>query len=113
MEKFLTLKEMAEVLNVCQDTLRREAIAGRIPFVKIGRVFRFRIDHVLNSLGKSPCTDSRRGAFELRDDTYLGAEAPADAQQSGPRLASPEGQSTPADSPGNDGTKLSSKPSAN
>jgi excisionase family DNA binding protein len=90
MEKFLTLKEMAEVLNVNPSTLRREAIAGRIPFVKVGRVFRFRAEHVLSSLAANASTDSHCRADEPSNDTAVSDEAVATSEQSGPRPAGPE-----------------------
>jgi excisionase family DNA binding protein len=84
MEKFLTLKEMAEVLNVNPGTLRREAIAGRIPFVKVGRVFRFRVEQVLSTLAASVHVDSRGGGAALGNEVHLSDERAASAEQETP-----------------------------
>jgi len=92
MEKFLTLKEMAEVLNVNPGTLRREAIAGRIPFVKVGRVFRFRVEQVLSTLAASVHIDSRHGEAELGNEAHLSDETPVSTEQEPSRPAGPEGR---------------------
>ena len=99
MERFLTVKEMAELLNVSPRTLRREARAGRIPFITVGREYRFRVDHVLSSLAANMRTGSCRAAVELGSDTHLSDEAPAVAQQNRPRPAGLEdGHPAPANS---------------
>ncbi len=36
-ESLLTQAEIADVLGVCQETVSRLTVAGRIPFVSIGR----------------------------------------------------------------------------
>jgi len=36
-EPLLTQDEIAEVLGVCQETVSRLTLSGRIPFVSIGR----------------------------------------------------------------------------
>jgi len=36
-KKLLTQAEIADVLGVCQETVSRLTVAGRIPFVSIGR----------------------------------------------------------------------------
>ena len=36
-EKLLTQAEVAEALGVCQETVSRLTVAGRIPFILIGR----------------------------------------------------------------------------
>lgn len=36
-EKLLTQAEVAEALGVCQETVSRLTVAGRIPFIPIGR----------------------------------------------------------------------------
>jgi excisionase family DNA binding protein len=91
MERFLTLNEMAEFLSVSTSTLRREVKAGRIPFVKIGRVYRFSVGHVLSSLAANVGAGSRHGAaFEPKDAARVDNEAPAGAQRNRPEPVGPE-----------------------
>ena len=52
MNKYATVKEMAEILSVSVDTIRRKAKAKAIPAIKIGSSFRFNPEHVIRSLEK-------------------------------------------------------------
>lgn len=42
LEKMLTLKEVAEYLNVSENTVRRWSKMRQIPAIKIGRQWRYR-----------------------------------------------------------------------
>jgi excisionase family DNA binding protein len=44
--QLLTARELAGVLGLCPDTIRRAAKAGAIPFVKVGGAIRFNENHV-------------------------------------------------------------------
>ena len=44
MDSLLTVKDAAKFLNVCEMTVYREAKAGTLPHVRIGRSIRFSKD---------------------------------------------------------------------
>lgn len=48
---FLTARQLADVLQVSETTVRRLARAGRIPSVRLtSRILRFRLKQVINAL---------------------------------------------------------------
>ena len=48
--EFLTTKELADLLNLPEQTVRLWAREGRIPCVKVGSDYRFIKDEVVNAL---------------------------------------------------------------
>lgn len=44
--QLLSPRELAGVLGLCPDTVRRAARAGKVPFLKVGGAIRFNADHV-------------------------------------------------------------------
>lgn len=48
------IRGLAEILNVSTDKVRRMAIAKEIPAFKVGRVWRFFPDAVVEKLGAAP-----------------------------------------------------------
>lgn len=49
-EKFLTVDEVAEALNVSGAAIRKWRMQGRIPYHKLGRSLRFRASEVFAAL---------------------------------------------------------------
>lgn len=49
-DNYVTVPEMAEILRVSPDTIRRRATAGDIPAVRIGRQWRFDVTEVREHL---------------------------------------------------------------
>lgn len=66
-DRFLTLKETAEYLRVHPMTVRRWALAGRMPCFKIGRQWRFSMKKLAEWTGKSG-SDRRSGDILVVDD---------------------------------------------
>lgn len=53
MEKqFYTLQELAQLLEVNEMTIRRLVNRNALPYYKVGRVFRFKVDEIEAWLGK-------------------------------------------------------------
>ncbi len=46
MENLLTLRQVSEILNVKESTLRSWVFQRRIPCVRIGRLVRFRVSDI-------------------------------------------------------------------
>lgn len=55
MEPLLTVKDVAALLNVCEMSIYREAKAGTLPHIRIGRSIRFSKD-ALDAYIKSQAT---------------------------------------------------------
>jgi len=74
-EEFLTARQLAEVLQVSESTVRRLARDGRIPCVRLtARLLRFNLKAVYRALDGSdtPARQKRRQAEEAaRDDGQL------------------------------------------
>ena len=74
-EEFLTARQLAEVLQVSESTVRRLAREGRIPCVRLTpRLLRFNLKAVYRALDGSdtPNKSKRRQAEEAeRDDPQL------------------------------------------
>jgi excisionase family DNA binding protein len=74
-EEFLTARQLAEVLQVSESTVRRLARAGRIPCVRLtARLLRFNLKAVCRALdgGDTHARSKRRHAEEAeRDDGQL------------------------------------------
>ena len=74
-EEFLTARQLAEVLQVSESTVRRLARDGRIPCVRLtARLLRFNLKAVYRALDGSdtPSRSKRRHAEESeRDDGQL------------------------------------------
>jgi excisionase family DNA binding protein len=54
-KEYLTLKDVAELLTIDEETVRRWSVSGKIPAVKIGHFWRYRkadIDTLFNQGGK-------------------------------------------------------------
>lgn len=49
MERFLTIDELAKILNLNKYTIYGWCSKRKIPFVRCGRTIRFRLDDVLSS----------------------------------------------------------------
>jgi excisionase family DNA binding protein len=74
-EEFLTAKQLAQVLQVSESTVRRLAAKRRIPSVRLTpRIIRFHLDAVRESL-EVPRYRIRHGEYEERvDDAQLSFE---------------------------------------
>lgn len=60
-EEFLTARQLAELLQVSESTVRRLARAGRIPSVRLTpRILRFQLKAVLQALDGSAQRQQRR-----------------------------------------------------
>lgn len=72
-EEFLTARQLAEVLQVSESTVRRLARDGRIPCVRLTpRLLRFNLKAVYRALDGSNTKPKRRPAEEVeRDDPQL------------------------------------------
>jgi excisionase family DNA binding protein len=72
-EEFLTARQLAEVLQVSESTVRRLAREGRIPCVRLTpRLLRFNLRAVYRALDGSNAKPKRRPAEEAeRDDGQL------------------------------------------
>ena len=51
----MTTAEVAERLNISQRTVLRYCADGRLPFIKVGRDFRFEGEKVILALGLRGC----------------------------------------------------------
>ena len=56
--KLVSVKELAELLNMSPIWIQRQAKAGKIPGHKIGRVWRFVPEEVIKHLGIEPPENS-------------------------------------------------------
>jgi len=74
-EEFLTAKQLAQVLQVSESTVRRLAAKRRIPSVRLTpRIIRFHLDAVRESLDV-PRYRIRHGEYDERvDDAQLSFE---------------------------------------
>ena len=54
--EMLTIRQAAEALSVCQETVRRQIRCGRVPAIKIGVVYRVRLADVEKALAVSQAT---------------------------------------------------------
>ena len=72
-EEFLTARQLAEVLQVSESTVRRLARGGRIPCVRLTpRLLRFNLKAVCRALDGTDTRPKRRHAAESeRDDPQL------------------------------------------
>ena len=72
-EEFLTARQLAEVLQVSESTVRRLARDGRIPCVRLTpRLLRFNLKAVYRALDGADSRSKRRHAEEsARDDGQL------------------------------------------
>ena len=73
-EEFLTARQLAEVLQVSESTVRRLARDGRIPCVRLTpRLLRFNLRAVCRALDGSdtPTKPRRRQTEEPADDAQL------------------------------------------
>lgn len=72
-EEFLTARQLAEVLQVSESTVRRLARDGRIPCVRLtSRLLRFNLKAVYRALDGSDARAKRRQTEETsRDDGQL------------------------------------------
>lgn len=67
-EEFLTAKQLAQVLQVSESTVRRLAAKRRIPSVRLTpRIIRFHLDAVREAL-EVPRNRIRHGEYEERVD---------------------------------------------
>jgi excisionase family DNA binding protein len=57
MEHLLTIKEIAEKLNVTPKTIYLWVHQGKIPFMKINTIYRFDLSDVLKKLKKGTNND--------------------------------------------------------
>jgi excisionase family DNA binding protein len=76
-EEFLTARQLAELLQVSESTVRRLAREGRIPSIRLTpRLMRFHLSSVLGALdGTQAKTRTRRAPpHETADDTQLSFE---------------------------------------
>jgi excisionase family DNA binding protein len=74
-EEFLTARQLAEILQVSESTIRRLARKRRIPSVRLTpRIIRFHLDAVREAL-EVPRSRIRHGEYEERvDDSQLSFE---------------------------------------
>ena len=76
-EDFLTARQLAEVLQVSESTVRRLARTGRIPVVRLTpRLARYHLQAVMRALDgdKSRPRPRRNGAAPPEDDPQLSFE---------------------------------------
>jgi excisionase family DNA binding protein len=68
--EFLTARQIAEVLQVSESTVRKLAREGRIPVVRLTpRLTRYNLQSVLRALdGDAPKQGARRGKTSAADD---------------------------------------------
>lgn len=72
--EFLTARQLAEILQVSESTVRRLAREGRIPSVRItSRLLRFRLDSVLLALDGANArrTSRRKSSEDSSEDAQL------------------------------------------
>jgi excisionase family DNA binding protein len=71
--EFLTARQLAEVLQVSESTVRKLAREGRIPVVRLTpRLARFNLQSVLRALdGGAPKQGARRGKTPAADELQL------------------------------------------
>jgi excisionase family DNA binding protein len=75
--EFLTARQIAEVLQVSESTVRKLARAGRIPAVRLTpRLTRYNLQSVLRALDGdgSPKSRARRAQADKDDDQQLSFE---------------------------------------
>jgi excisionase family DNA binding protein len=71
-EEFLTARQLAEVLQVSESTVRRLARDGRIPCVRLTpRLLRFNLKAVYRALDGAETKPKRRHSEEAQDDAQL------------------------------------------
>ena len=66
MNKLLTVNELAEILDIKPNTLRQMARQGAIPTFKVGRVYRFDLDLVLQFFQQEPLSEKGKTECPLR-----------------------------------------------
>jgi excisionase family DNA binding protein len=65
-EEFLTVRQLASILQVSETTVRRLAHKGRIPSVRLTpRILRFHLQAVRDALGGTSHARSRRAAASV------------------------------------------------
>lgn len=71
-EEFLTARQLANVLQVSESTVRRLAQQGRIPSIRLTtRILRFHLPAVRDALDGAAHKRARRQALEAADDAQL------------------------------------------
>lgn len=75
-DEVLTSKEVAEYLRTTPDTIKRMARAGRLPGLKLGRVWRFRradIDELFTEsvVDRELAEEAQRRLAEATDDEFV------------------------------------------
>ena len=77
-EEFLTARQLAELLQVSESTVRRLAREGRIPSIRLTpRLLRFHLSSVMHALDGSTHTKirtPRTAPHQATDDTQLSFE---------------------------------------
>lgn len=76
MNEVLTSKEVAEYLRTTPDTIKRMARAGRLPGLKLGRVWRFRradIDELFTEsvVDRELADEAESRLAEATDDEFV------------------------------------------
>ena len=59
-KRFLNAKELACYLALSEDTVRKWAVRGRIPFSKLGKALRFDIKRIEPWLKNKECAYTRK-----------------------------------------------------
>ena len=58
----LSIKELAAIMGVSTDTIRRAARRGEIPSTRVGRAYRFDLRQVLHRMEQNTVVHLRRGS---------------------------------------------------
>jgi len=59
-KRFYNAKELGVYLSMSEDTIRKWAVRGRIPFSKFGKALRFDIKRIESWLKKKECVYTRK-----------------------------------------------------
>jgi len=75
-EEFVTARQLAEVLQVSESTVRRLARDGRIPCVRLTpRLLRFNLKAVVRALdGEAAGAHGRRARRQVKEDSHEEAQ---------------------------------------
>jgi excisionase family DNA binding protein len=76
MEPYLTIKELAEVLRLSEQTIQRYVLNREIPYLKIKKVIRFRPADIEEWAEKGGLADRADKTGNLEGDLFAGIDNP-------------------------------------